>query len=130
MIPSTTQVLVSVDGSGKIKLTVNGAPGDTIQPKNGDSVSWSPEDPANGLVLLFPPSDKPVHDPVYFGFPGQPITIPMSGTKDKHYRYSIVVYEQVAYTKSKPGELEVRTGEFPPKFTVNLVSEDPVVIIR
>ena len=125
----TTEVLVSIV-AGKVQLTVDGVPTATIQVHNGDSVRWSPKDSAASLVLVFPVADKPVEKPVYLGNPGVPITIVLEGIVNKHYRYSVVVLKDVPYIKAKPGELSLSDGDYPPKFTVDVVAEDPVVIIR
>jgi hypothetical protein len=125
----TMEVLVSIV-DGKIQLTIDGAPAETIKVQNGESVSWSPADPAATLVLVFPHADKPVEEPIYFGEPGEPIEIEIAGVVNKHYRYSVVFLKDVPYTRRKRGELAIKKGDYPPKFTVDVAVKDPVVIIR
>jgi hypothetical protein len=129
MQSETKEVLVSLV-AGEIRLTIKGEPAETIEVYNGDSVRWRPEHSTTSLALLFPQADKPVKNPVYFGEPGEPITITMEGTLNKHYRYSVIVFRDLPYTQRKPGELEVKEGDYPPKFTVDVEADDPVVIIR
>jgi hypothetical protein len=42
----------------------------------------------------------------------------------------VIVFKEVPYAKSKPGELALRPDVIPPKLTVDVKAEDPVVNIR